>query len=97
MTALNHSSVTGRDDYLLMQALGYAIEAIDRLPRRWQEASNQKDMIALLNAICYQPDFFRVGARGHLCQRGWTITEDGRRVVREPELGVVVDMNGRSR
>ena len=60
MTAINVSgarrtdrfpNVTGRDNYILMQALGYAIEAIGRLPERWQERSNREDMIELLAAM----------------------------------------------
>jgi hypothetical protein len=86
-------SLTGRDDYIMMKALAYAIEAIGRLPERWQEASDQKDMIELLNSTSNAPDFYRVGARGHLCQRGTTL-KDGRLVVRDPEPGIVVSMNG---
>jgi len=63
MTAAAADSVTGRDNYIIMSALAYAIEAIDRLPQRWQEWSDQKDMIALLDAMSDQPDFYRIGAR----------------------------------
>jgi hypothetical protein len=43
-------SITGRDGYILCQALCYAIETIKRLPDRWQEASNAEDMQRILDA-----------------------------------------------
>src|ERR1700728_1200770 len=73
MTTVTSSSVTGRDRYIIVNALAYAIEAMDRLPQRWQERSDQKDMIALLDAMSDQPDFFRIGARGPLQRRGRTL------------------------
>jgi hypothetical protein len=93
MTAVVAGSVTGRDNYIIMNALAYAIEAISRLPERWQERSDQKDMIALLDAMSDQPDFFRIGARGHLQRRGTTM-KDGQRVLNELEPCVVVRLDG---
>jgi len=75
MNAVIADNVTGRDYSILVKALAYAIEAIDRLPQRWQERSDQKDMIALLDAMSDQPDFFRIGARGHLQRRGTTMKD----------------------
>jgi len=46
------TNVTGRDGYILIQALCYAIATIDRLPEHRQEASNHQDMIKLLEAMC---------------------------------------------
>jgi hypothetical protein len=92
MTTVTSSSVTGRDRYIIVNALAYAIEAIDRLPQRWQERSDQKDMIALLDAMSDQPDFFRIGARGHLQRRGTTM-KNGKRVLNEPETCVVVNLD----
>lgn len=40
--------VTGRDDWVMAKALAYAVTTIDLLPRRWQEASDCRDMKALL-------------------------------------------------
>jgi hypothetical protein len=73
MTAFAAGSVTGRDNYIMMNALAYAIEAISRLPEQWQERSDQMDMIALLDAMSDEADFYRIGARGHLQCRGTTV------------------------
>src|SRR5712664_3734835 len=61
---------SGRDGYIQMQALAYAIEAIELLPRQWQEYSNQQDMIALLEASAVDADLYRLFARAKLQQRG---------------------------
>ena len=42
------AEVTGRDDYIMWQALIYAIAAIDSLPVHERELSNQEDMRLLL-------------------------------------------------
>lgn len=44
-------NITGRDNYILAQALAYAIETIDRLPPRLQEKSNREDMEELLRHL----------------------------------------------
>lgn len=44
------NSVTGRDAYIIRQALGHAIVAIERLPQERQDPSNRHDMIRLLCA-----------------------------------------------
>jgi len=43
-------SITGRDGYIVCQALVYAIEVIAALPIEYQEWSNREDMKALLAA-----------------------------------------------
>ena len=43
--------ITGRDSYIIVKALAYAIEAIDRLPFDAQERSDREDMIALLERL----------------------------------------------
>jgi hypothetical protein len=91
MTAVN-GGVTGRDGYILMQALAYAIEAIGRLPERWQEWSNREDMIKLLTAMSDDPDFYRLGARSHLERRGMTM-KNGQRVLNDPEPCVIVKLD----
>jgi hypothetical protein len=45
-------SVTGRDDYIMLQALAYAITAIEQRPERFQEWSNKEDMKLLLDHFC---------------------------------------------
>jgi hypothetical protein len=92
MTAVAASSVTGRDRYIMMNALAYAIEAISRLPEQWQERSDQTDMIALLDAMTAEADFYRIGARGHLQQRGTTV-KNGQLVVKDPEPCVIVRLD----
>jgi hypothetical protein len=64
--------ITGRDGYLARQALAYAIECIGHLPKRWQEYSNQQDMIALLDAVAPRgfAEILRSGARAHIECRG---------------------------
>jgi hypothetical protein len=93
MTAISVGGITGRDNYIVMNALAYAIEAIGRLPKRWQEGSDQDDMIALLNAMSNQADFYRIGARGHLLQRGTTM-KNGQRVLKELPPCVVIGIDG---
>ena len=44
--------VTGRDGYLMAQALAYTITIIALLPSHWQEWSNAQDMEAILAAYC---------------------------------------------
>jgi hypothetical protein len=43
-------NITGRDDYIIAQALGYAIAFIDSLPEHERELSNRADMVAILLA-----------------------------------------------
>jgi hypothetical protein len=62
-------SVTGRDGYLICQALGYAITAIEALPDEFQERSNARDMRQLLSYLTKRHDHFLLNARKHLEQR----------------------------
>jgi hypothetical protein len=59
-------SITGRDGYIIAQALAYAIEAIAMLPEERQEASNREDMLAILTRGCGHADHFRSNAYAHL-------------------------------
>lgn len=58
------NNVTGRDAFIVAQALAYAAEAIDRLPLERREQSHRADMLRLLHHIA--PDdaanFFRAEA-----------------------------------
>ena len=46
----NATSITGRDDYIISQALIYAIARIQSLPDKKQEWSNMCDMCAIARA-----------------------------------------------
>jgi hypothetical protein len=60
-------NITGRDGPVIAKALAYAIEAIGRLPDRWQEKSDREDMLKLLNAVSGDiGDMFRFAARYRL-------------------------------
>jgi len=48
-------SVTGRDGYVLIKALVYAIAFIDSLPEKQREVSDRDDMVALLNHLTPNP------------------------------------------
>ena len=73
------ANITGRDGYIMLQALAYAIECIEHLPERWQEWSNKEDMKTLLVAYAsqYEADFFRMCACAHIEGRGCEI-KDGK-------------------
>lgn len=45
-------NITGRDRYVLVKALVYAIAAIDSRPSDQQERSDRDDMARLLEAMC---------------------------------------------
>jgi hypothetical protein len=64
--------ITGRDDYVMAQALAYAIEAIEYLPDEWQEWSNQEVMKLMLNNLWKgAANDLRIEARGQLEQIGF--------------------------
>jgi hypothetical protein len=61
-------SVTGRDGFVMAQALAYAIVCIDSLPEEKQERSNRDDMVALLHAMVPDPvqrERFARGVEAH--------------------------------
>jgi hypothetical protein len=94
MTKRNSDSITGRDDYIIVKALAYDIEAIGRLSDPWQEASDRDDMLRLLLAMTkneFHADCYRLDALGHLECRGNTI-RDGYLVVARHQPGVVVPL-----
>jgi hypothetical protein len=62
-------SITGRDGYLQMQALAYAITAIELRPPKYQEWSNKEGMKLLLEHFCFAPLLRQAlldGAKAHL-------------------------------
>lgn len=50
-----NNSITGRDHYIVAQALVYASEFLSCLPIRLDELSNRLDMVDLLNANLDDP------------------------------------------
>jgi len=61
--------ITAREHYVTCLAYAYAIEAIERLPKRWQEWSDKEDMVVLLNKMTTKglpATFFREEARRHM-------------------------------
>jgi hypothetical protein len=44
------NEVTGRDDYIIVEALTFAVEALSKLPIVFRPESNIKDMKRLLDA-----------------------------------------------
>jgi hypothetical protein len=61
------TSITGRDGYLVLQALAYTILTIEGLPEKKQEYSNKEQMKTLLDVWSrgHSKDFFD-SARFHL-------------------------------
>jgi predicted ATP-grasp superfamily ATP-dependent carboligase len=61
-------SVTGRDGYILAQALAYAIEVIGSLPEDRQERSNREDMKKIFEAMFSEQmrEIVTYSARCHL-------------------------------
>ena len=56
--AATQSNVTGRDGFLIAEALYLAIEYIDQLPRERRAVSDQADMMRLLTEM--YPGWFEV-------------------------------------
>ena len=46
------NSITGRDGYIISQALAYAYAVIPHLPELYREESNREDMLEILKARC---------------------------------------------
>jgi hypothetical protein len=64
-------SITGRDGYLVLQALAYAIVTIERLHKKQQELLNKEQMKTLLDVWSRgQADDFLEKARCHVT--GWS-------------------------
>jgi hypothetical protein len=59
--------ITGRDGYLVLQSLGYAIVTIEKLPRKQQEWTNKEQMKTLLHVWSEgRSDYFLDNARHHI-------------------------------
>jgi hypothetical protein len=86
-------SITGRDGYIQMQALAYAIAAIELRPEEYQEWSNMEDMKLLLDHFCthqgLKQDLLN-GAKAHLTGIGHPASDPpGKAVDHDP----VIDLN----
>jgi hypothetical protein len=88
------TNITGRDHYIICKALAYAITAIERLPDRWQEASDKEDMRRLLAAMTEDPNHYFISARAHLERRGVTLEQGVKLRVADRPDGPVVDFPG---
>ncbi len=62
-------SITGRDRFIIGQALVLAIAVIDRAPDKIQEFSNRQDMMDILTAIDPHPEHWALiaGKYGFQC------------------------------
>jgi hypothetical protein len=72
-------TLTGRDRLIICKALGYAIEAIGKLPPEWQEASDREDMILLLIHLSKDQlpvSFYISTAKRHLEQRKYLMEDE---------------------
>jgi hypothetical protein len=69
-------SFTGRDGYLLLQALAYTILTIEALPESQQEWSNKEDMKFLLDELSHgYAGHFLNNARFHITGEGRPVPE----------------------
>ena len=70
------TSITGRDGFIIAKALAYAIVAIDQLPEKRQEYSDQQDMRALLQYCAGDSaEFHMVNARSHIEGRSLEVVD----------------------
>ena len=60
------TSITGRDGFIMAQALAYASEMLKHLGLPHDEPSNRADMDALLDAMGGDFDHYRASARAKL-------------------------------
>jgi hypothetical protein len=60
------NSITGRDGYIITQALAYASEMLKHLGDPHDEPSNRADMDAILDAMSANADLHRAYARAKL-------------------------------
>jgi hypothetical protein len=81
-------SVTGRDGYLIRQALAYTVTAIELLPEERQEQSNAQDMRLILDCLCspFLRQHFLDNARTHLTGIGHPATTVSGTVISFPGI-----------
>lgn len=56
VAAIGGESITGRDDYILLKALAFAIASYNRLPTVERPNSDRDDTLLLLENIMVRPD-----------------------------------------
>jgi len=73
-------NLTGRDDYIIIKALAFAIITIERLPERWQPWSDLQDMRKLLFALAgdYYAELCLTEAQGTIERRGIHLGPNGK-------------------
>jgi len=73
------TSITGRDGYIIAQALAYASEMLKYLGHPHDEPSNRADMDAILDAMGAKADMQRAFARAKLHRdfESLVVDEDG--------------------
>jgi hypothetical protein len=73
------TSITGRDGYIIAQALAYASEMLKHLGDPHDEPSNRADMDAILDAMGANADMQRAYARAklHRDPQCFVVNEDG--------------------
>ena len=73
------TSITGRDGYIIAQALAYASEMLKHLGNPHDEPSNRADMDAILDAMGVNADMQRAYARAklHRDPECFVVNEDG--------------------
>jgi hypothetical protein len=73
-THASPQSITGRDGYLVLQALAYTILTIEALPEKQQEWSNKEQMKTLLEVWSrgHSEDFLD-NARCHIDGDNWNV------------------------
>jgi hypothetical protein len=62
-------NVTGRDGYIIMRALIFAIAIIDRLPQDEREVGDRDDMMRLLNHVLQDDDSWRISEQDRIARK----------------------------
>jgi len=85
------TSITGRDGYIVVQALVYASEMLKYLGDPHDEPSNRADMDAILNAMGGNADMQRAYARAKLHRdlECFVVNEDGSWTPKYPAVAEV--------
>ena len=93
---MSRQSITGRDGYLVLQALAYTILTIEALPEKQQEWSNKEQMKELLHVWSRgKSEHYFDNARHHLDHDSWEeadhLAESGFYVERDAAKAIQLD------